>query len=246
MKRRFTRTDSGELADRDGRVLSAGSLLRLAPAIESITFAANSDELRGTIGGGVDLEVGVDLDVPGGSDVSKTTPIPPKIAAVWQHYVDIFGTRFRFNPQRRRIIENALKVRDVETCKAAITGLSRSPHHMGDNDQGIRYTDIRYALRGNAQRGESVEERIDRMASLASSPAAVQVGSVLEGQIDALKNDVRRAARRDPNLPSPTHHALELRDEAVRRLEGYGINVRYDDNGWPIFEAKPSIFEAQA
>jgi hypothetical protein len=60
-------------------------------------------------------------------------------------------------------------VRDVEQCKLAITGLSKSPHHNGQNEHGVRYLDIRYALRGNGTRGETHEERIDRMAALADA-----------------------------------------------------------------------------
>lgn len=93
---------------------------------------------------------------------------------VWTHYLDTFypdrsGNLPKFDDTRRKIVAAALAVRDAEQCKVAITGLSRSPHHNGQNDQGTRYIDIRYALRGIGGRGETHEERIDRMAALVTA-----------------------------------------------------------------------------
>jgi hypothetical protein len=92
---------------------------------------------------------------------------------VWAHYLAVIcarrpGASPTFDEKRRAIIRDALKVRDVERCKRAIDGLARSPHHNGINEQGTTYLGIRYALRGLGGR-ESHEERIDRMAEMASA-----------------------------------------------------------------------------
>lgn len=119
-------------------------------------------------------------------------------AEVWRFYVQTFGTRSELNDTRRRIIRNALKTRDVDTCKRAIVGLSKSPWHNGENPGATKYLDIRYALKGNQRDGESNDERIDKMAELASSPSPAPVrSSVLQGQIDARKDELRRIDERD-------------------------------------------------
>ncbi len=93
---------------------------------------------------------------------------------IWAYYLDAIypGRRGRlpsFNEKRRGIVAAALAVRDAETCKLAIDGLARSDYHHGANEQGTTYLDIRYALRGNGNRAESNEERIDRMAASATA-----------------------------------------------------------------------------
>lgn len=87
--------------------------------------------------------------------------------------------------------------------------MSRSPHHNGQNDTGKRYLDIRYALRGNSHRGESIEERIDAMAELADAPPiATQTRSAAEedrirvlkavcGRVASEKRDDVKAAAKE-------------------------------------------------
>jgi hypothetical protein len=78
---------------------------------------------------------------------------------VWSHYQATIpnGKRYALTDARRRMIAAALKVRSVEECCAAITGLSRSDYHV---DGG--YLDIKYALRGGGAT-PSVESTIDRL-----------------------------------------------------------------------------------
>lgn len=144
--RRFSLKERVDLVDRDGQVL--GSLVGL------------TIDLAEGVGGGAVSE--------NGKEEEKATPLPPEITEVWAHYVQVFNAeRQELNKARIRVIKNALKVRSVAECKRAIDGLAVSPHHNGENAQNTKYLDIRYALKGNTQRGESDEERIDRMGELA-------------------------------------------------------------------------------
>jgi hypothetical protein len=148
MRRRFSPKERVELVDRDGHVL--GELV-------SLTIELGEGEQ----GGGAQF-------VPPPEKEKTATPLPPEIEEVWAHYVRVFDAdRQTLNKARIRVIRDALKVRSLAECKRAIDGLRVSPHHNGENSQGTKYLDIRYALKGNSTRGESNEERIDRMGELA-------------------------------------------------------------------------------
>ena len=57
------------------------------------------------------------------------------------------ATRVVLSPKRRRKIEQALKLYDVQTCKDAILGCKQSDFHMGRNGMGKKYDDIELILR---------------------------------------------------------------------------------------------------
>jgi hypothetical protein len=123
--------------------------------------------------GGLPVAVGQE---PPGEPPERKKPasagkeIEPEVLEVWEHYVRVMkAERQELNAVRLRVIRNALKVRSVAECKRAIDGLRVSPHHNGENDQRQKYLDIRYALKGNSARGESDDERIDKMGELAPS-----------------------------------------------------------------------------
>jgi hypothetical protein len=106
---------------------------------------------------------------PGGKQQKKPgKEVEPEVLEAWAHYVAVMkAERQDLNAVRIRIIRAALKVRSVAECMRAIDGLRVSPHHNGQNDQRQKYLDIRYALKGNSARGESDDERIDKMGELA-------------------------------------------------------------------------------
>lgn len=67
---------------------------------------------------------------------------------VFEHWrVTLRHPKARATPERKRIIAKALKTYTVEECQRAITGCSRSPHHMGQNDRNTRYDDLELILR---------------------------------------------------------------------------------------------------
>lgn len=181
---RFEVLEDGSLMSDSGRVI--GRIVALEIEL------ANSDLLGKPLRKGA-----LDVDVvphPTRTSTSTSTPmsngatsiLSASTDAVWEHYVETFNARRQeLNVQRRRIIEKALERHTVEECCQAITGLSRSPHHNGQNEQRIKYLDIRYALKGNGARGESNDERIAKMAQLASLPA-------LETEAEANANERQR------------------------------------------------------
>lgn len=158
MKVRYSVNEAGELVDRDGNSLGR---------ITSITL----EEAGGTTGG-VEVEHPVNSRTDG-SGRKKKNPLTPEIEEVWAHYVQVFNAgRQTLNEQRLRVIRQALKVRTVGECKRAIDGLRVSEHHNGGpNGTGTKYLDIRYALKGNSQAGESPEARIDTMIDTADRNA---------------------------------------------------------------------------
>lgn len=108
-----------------------------------------------------------------------------EIRQVWEHWEAEFGTRWKFDTKRKRIINSALDVRDVATCKSAITGLKNSEHHNGGkNGKGPKYIDLQYALKGRgAQSDESV---IDRMAELGRSVTKTSAATVDDDGVPAI------------------------------------------------------------
>lgn len=67
---------------------------------------------------------------------------------VFEHWrVTLNHPKAKATPERKRIIARALKTYSVEECQRAITGCSRSPHHMGQNDRGTRFDDLELILR---------------------------------------------------------------------------------------------------
>jgi len=108
------------------------------------------------------------------SEVPTSAVARDAVEEIWEHYLDAFyadrrGSVPDLRTHRHHIVA-ALRVRDAETCKLAITGLARSSWHGGDNGDGRRWTEIRYALHGNRQNKETDAERIDRMAARAAEP----------------------------------------------------------------------------
>lgn len=56
-------------------------------------------------------------------------------------------TRIVLSDKRKRKIQQALKLYDVQTCKDAILGCKQSDFHMGRNGMGKKYDDIELILR---------------------------------------------------------------------------------------------------
>jgi len=66
-------------------------------------------------------------------------------------------TRVVLSDKRRRKIEKAIKLYDVQTCKDAILGCAMSDFHMGRNGMGKKYDELELILRD--------EEHIERFAA---------------------------------------------------------------------------------
>lgn len=65
----------------------------------------------------------------------------------------------KLTEKRYARIAAAIAAYGVQTCILAIKGCSVSPWHMGDNPQGVRYTDVALIFRSH--------DHVDRFVSLA-------------------------------------------------------------------------------
>lgn len=163
--------------------------------------------------------------------------LPVEVRDVWDHYEATIATRRRAPTAKEiRLIEEALRLRGTVVAKDAITGLSRSPFHNGENDRRKKYLAIRYALSGNAQTGETAEERIDSMAEAAhtqpTNVSQLREGPT-QGRVDALKRMIL-SSWRSPDRPQETD--VTMRDRAIADLEALGIGTCFrDGDGWPEF-----------
>jgi hypothetical protein len=239
---------------------SAAHGLRQIKIVDGYLIAANGETIGRLVSMTLDMEMGdapggtykeggeifstsrgneEDLNRDGGA--GETTHGPSKSAldvkAVWDHYCQVFAdvdgvdpSRMSLNATRSRVIRNALKVRSVDQCKLAIDGLARSPWHHGENDQGKKYLDIRYALKGNSARGESNEERIDKMAELASAaPVSREVNSSRLPEGVSREMILRRLEEVRAWRSSGRKWEPARADEAIRRLNEWGLVVTIED-----------------
>lgn len=226
MRTRYTINERGELQSRDGFVLGRLTSLTLEGNLPAFAGSpANSAGDGGSVRGAEGVSA---VAVENSRGTEKNTPLSPldeSVARVWKRYVELIATeRHTLNATRRRLIVNALNVRDEATVIRAIEGLRLSSWHNGENEQRRKYLDIRYALKGNSARGESSEERIDRMAELAG--AAPTRGRVTEARIDEAKAVLRRGEEG------------RSRDEATAFLRHHGIVVEVRSDGFPRFKER--------
>jgi hypothetical protein len=89
---------------------------------------------------------------------------PPKdaVRAVFDRWVELCRPRHRvrpvLSPERQRKIVKALELYGLETCLAAVEGVTSSEWHMGRNPSGKEYNDITLILR-DAKHIEMFAER---------------------------------------------------------------------------------------
>jgi hypothetical protein len=153
---------------------------------------------------------------------SRTAKKPSRrdleIDEVWAHYQIVFPKkRVKLDPKLKRIISKALDVRELEICKEAVSGLAADRWCMGHEPRP--FDGIGYAL--SAIGKESIEERIDRMAS--------QAGERIPGQPDSRSGLIN------------VHEFAQTLPSASR--ETFWIHVRnvvkwHEDPEHPIYNAQ--------
>lgn len=86
--------------------------------------------------------------------------------AVFEHWRSVMGKSKRtvLDNNRKRLIQKALSSYSLDDVKAAITGCSLSPHHMGRNDRNTVYNGLDLILR-NA-------EKIEQFIGYSENPPA--------------------------------------------------------------------------
>lgn len=155
---------------------------------------------------------------------------PDNVERVWAHYQSKVkgASRRKLDSTRRSMIRNALKVRDVEVVLRAIDGLAASPYHNGANEQRTEYLDIRYALKGNSNRGESNEARIDTMADKAGGGTGAK-GTTTVAELLA-------------SVPSGAHDLVRLRMQRAREyLEQSAGSAEGEETLRQLREAPPHV-----
>jgi hypothetical protein len=123
------------------------------------------------------------LKVVAGTDTNGQAQVERSpVECVFDHWVYMLGKnprRVAMGPKRRRAIERALQLYDVETLLLAVEGCAASPYHRGENDRDTEYTDLELILRDEphierfVEAGERLRERADMAAQRARERAAL-------------------------------------------------------------------------
>lgn len=219
----LTLDGDGNLANSSGDVV--------ATVIE-LTLDMSAVRLMG--GGGHGPAVSLD---PSQSDAGTQQEKPrasasdDAISRIWAHYqATIPGAdRQTLEHKRRTLIRNALKVRTEAECIAAIDGLARSPFHNGQNDRRKKYLGIQYALKGAG--AEGTDERIDKMAGLASPSATGADASIPSAAREMVRTRQRLVEDMLLN-PGDADRRARAGDSERYLRETWGLTAhRHEDGG---------------
>lgn len=133
---------------------------------------------------------------------------------MFSHWMLMLGknrARCALGPSRRRAIERALALYDVETLLLAVEGCASSAWHAGANDRARPFDDLELILRDEAHierfaaDGEAVRERAER--ELARRVAA--------------QSEAQAAPDADAEQAMVAHDRMvEIRREIVARMRG--------------------------
>lgn len=164
-----------------------------------------------------------ELDRPTASQLQREA-----VVRVWDYWIEISGKKQKLDAKRERIIRNAVNLVGEDGTKLALLGLTRSPHHRGENEQRKKYMEIRYALRGIGD--ESDDERIEKAITWAAVHAPGQ-SLLSQAQVDRYLDDVRYTL----SLPHKPERARA--EDSYRKLVAAGFKlVQLDRAPWARLE----------
>lgn len=225
MKVRATVNERAELLLRDGSVI--GSLA-------SVTLDLDLSRL-GVLARAVEPVPEAEAEQPVGE---QQTMLPDPLAELWGHYQKVVpgGERRKLDNRRRRIMQKALKVRPLNACKDAVTELSKSRFHLGENDRKTKYLDIEYALGKPTQSPDEVIDRWLERRSEATTPQGEandvqrRLADVPQTEKAAVAENIRRVRAK---FARPEHEpTVKLGSEAEEALRKYpAIEVVTDVQG---------------
>lgn len=218
MKTRYTiDAESGHLIDRDGNSLGrvVGITLDSAPlggrGVKSVGSASTSTaEGTASVRG-----------VEGGTRPTASRLEQAAVARIWRYWKEISGKAQKLDSKRERIIRNAIRLVGEEATMQALLGLTRSPHHRGQNEQRKQYMEVRYALKGIGD--ESDDERIEKAISWAAM-YATDLAPVDTAKVERWLDEVREFVGRQAIDPSSTT-GRDRAVEAYRKLAAAGFRV---------------------
>lgn len=224
MKTRYAfDADTGLLTDKDGNTLGVVTAIVIDDKPSRVRGGARSSGPTSTATTTAEETEVKKLERPTASQLEAAA-----VARVWEHYLAVIPSKRKLDPKRNRIIAMALRSVGEDAVKLAVTGLSRSPHHNGENEQRRTYLEIRYALKGIGD--ESDDERIEKAISWAAlhAPGTTTVSAA---KVERWLEEVRYTA-------SQPHNPERDRGLAAwRALKAAGFNVvRLDKQPWARIE----------
>lgn len=218
--------DSGLLVDRNGETLGRVVSLTIDDAplggrgVKASSLTNGSSVKEETEKDGTVVRDG------GVGEGRRERPTPTQrereaIQRVWDYWLSISEKKQRIDNKRERIIRDALRLVGEDATKQALLGLTRSPHHRGENEQRKTYMEIRYALKGRGD--ESDDERIEKAISWAATYAP-NTAHVDPDKVERWLDEVRQYRARRVRNPD----AITGRDRAVvayQALRDVGFDV---------------------
>lgn len=213
---------NGTLIDADGTVV--GEIISLEIDVK--------EGQGGTYGGGLGSSDNGEASVletttqPEGSAEGnrQEAMLPDPVDEIWAHYQNVIpnGERRKLDARRKTVIRRALKVRTVDDCKRAITGLSQSAFHQGQNDRQTAYNDVEYALGKKTDSPDAVIDRwLERTPTVANGRTTLRqlLGHITDAAAKQLVyEDVARVRRWYEN---PGHEpSIEAGQRSQTRLRG--------------------------
>ncbi len=119
-------------------------------------------------------------DEPEKEDVPRDCARREQVAAVFDHWREVMGhLKARLDDKRRKLVEARLKNGyTVDDLKDAITGCSKSPYHMGQNEQRTRYDGLDLILRDGS--------KVDKFIAIGRSPLVPHLPKPKSGYVHDL------------------------------------------------------------
>jgi hypothetical protein len=221
---RLTVAEGGLLVDSDGQV--HGQILSLE--VEGLAYARGGERVFGLTVTSTATSTAKDgtavrdeVKVKGSVENAAKKPTVAKleaeaIARVWTYWKETSGKNQKLDAKRERFIRNSIRLVGEDATKLALLGLTRSPHHRGENEQRRPYMEVRYALKGLGN--ESDDERIEKaiLWAAVNAPDRVEVDPAkVQRRLDELRYTLSR-----PHRPE-----RERGEEAYRWLKAHGFKI---------------------
>ena len=104
----------------------------------------------------------------------QKTTVEQEVFDFWKNTFN--HSRSIFDSKRKALIKSAIKLGfSKESCFAAITGCSKTPHNIGENDTGTKYDGIHIIFKDAAQ--------IERFINNSTNPPQSKINNVLQMQV---------------------------------------------------------------
>jgi len=132
----------------------------------------------------------------------QSAPAQDDVRRLFDHWVFMLGKnpkRVALGPERRKVINRALQLYDVDVLEMAIEGCAASEWHAGENDRGTVYQDIELILRNeaNVERFATLGERLRTRVANDAARMRAQASAPMPSEQDAKAVEEHRTRMRD-------------------------------------------------